>query len=201
MLKIIAFISMLVDHIGIIYFPDILFFRIVGRLAFPIFAWGIARGYRYTHNYNLYATRLLGLAIISQIPYFLLFNNQYLNVCFTLFAGLLILRLYNNSFSLWINGPLIILILFLAQYFNFEYGIYGILSIFLFFHFQEKDNIIYYYFLLVLISILVFRYDPIQLVSAFSPILILLLHNYNFNINKLFSYSFYPLHLLVLLFI
>ena len=37
MLKIIAAISMLIDHIGYMFFPDVIIFRIIGRLAFPIF--------------------------------------------------------------------------------------------------------------------------------------------------------------------
>ena len=49
-LKIIAMISMLIDHIGLQMFPDLLIFRIIGRLAFPIFAYMIAEGCFYTKN-------------------------------------------------------------------------------------------------------------------------------------------------------
>ena len=37
-LKIVASIIMLVDHIGNVLFPKIICLRIIGRLAFPIFA-------------------------------------------------------------------------------------------------------------------------------------------------------------------
>ena len=47
-LKIIAAISMLLDHIGLILFPSIEIFRILGRIAFPIFAFTIAEGAKYT---------------------------------------------------------------------------------------------------------------------------------------------------------
>lgn len=50
MLKIIAAISMLLDHIGVIFFPSVTAFRILGRLAFPIFAFMIAEGCKYTHH-------------------------------------------------------------------------------------------------------------------------------------------------------
>lgn len=46
MLKIIAAITMTIDHIGAILFPHILILRIIGRIAFPIFAFMIAEGYK-----------------------------------------------------------------------------------------------------------------------------------------------------------
>ena len=49
-LKIIGCILMIVDHVGCILFPRIMFFRIVGRLAMPIFAFLIAEGCYYTKN-------------------------------------------------------------------------------------------------------------------------------------------------------
>ena len=44
MLKLIAMLTMLVDHIGLLFFPEIMAFRIVGRIAMPLFAYGIAQG-------------------------------------------------------------------------------------------------------------------------------------------------------------
>ena len=49
-LKIIAAISMTVDHLGFILFPSLIILRIIGRIAFPIFAYMIAEGCRYTKN-------------------------------------------------------------------------------------------------------------------------------------------------------
>ena len=49
-LKMIAAISMLIDHIGLLFFPFNGIFRIFGRLAFPIFAYMIAEGAKYTRN-------------------------------------------------------------------------------------------------------------------------------------------------------
>lgn len=46
MLKLIAMLTMLVDHIGLLFFPEIMAFRIVGRIAMPLFAYGIAQGYQ-----------------------------------------------------------------------------------------------------------------------------------------------------------
>ena len=49
-LKLIAAFAMLLDHVGILLFPQIRLLRILGRLAYPIFAFMIAEGCRYTKN-------------------------------------------------------------------------------------------------------------------------------------------------------
>ena len=49
-LKIIGAVSMFIDHVGVLFFPRVLFLRIIGRLAFPIFAYLIAEGCRHTNN-------------------------------------------------------------------------------------------------------------------------------------------------------
>lgn len=72
MLKLFAALFMLLDHIGF-YFYDalpelvVLFLRLIGRLAFPVFAWSIARGYQRTHNLPVYFLRLLGFALGSEV--------------------------------------------------------------------------------------------------------------------------------------
>ena len=53
-LKIIALITMLIDHIGCIFFPNIIVFRVIGRLSYPIFAMFIAEGYYYTKSRKKY---------------------------------------------------------------------------------------------------------------------------------------------------
>ena len=95
MLRLLAMLTMLIDHIGVIFFPDDIIFRLVGRLAFPLFAWGIARGYRYTSSLKRYAIRLLALGIISQYPYMILFQTQTLNICITFFISLISQKLYD----------------------------------------------------------------------------------------------------------
>ena len=49
-IKFIAAFCMLIDHMGVILFPRYTIFRIIGRIAFPIFAFMIAEGCRYTKN-------------------------------------------------------------------------------------------------------------------------------------------------------
>ena len=49
-LKIIAMLAMLSDHIGKVLLPQYQILQIIGRLAFPIFAFMIAEGCFYTKN-------------------------------------------------------------------------------------------------------------------------------------------------------
>lgn len=72
MLKLFAALFMLLDHIGFYFYdalPDlvVMTLRLIGRLAYPIFAWSIARGFQRTHNLPVYFLRLLGFALGSEI--------------------------------------------------------------------------------------------------------------------------------------
>lgn len=66
-LKLIAMLSMLFDHIGVILFPACEWLRIVGRLSYPIFAYMIAEGCRHTRNRPRYFAQLAVLAVLCQI--------------------------------------------------------------------------------------------------------------------------------------
>lgn len=50
-LKLIGIITMLIDHIGCILFPKVLLFRVIGRIAFPIFTYTTYLGYKHTKNF------------------------------------------------------------------------------------------------------------------------------------------------------
>ena len=69
-LKIIAMVSMLLDHVGLLFFPNVAIFRILGRIAFPIFAYMIAEGCRYTKNRAKYLGMIAAMAIVFQVVYF-----------------------------------------------------------------------------------------------------------------------------------
>ncbi len=70
-LKIIACVAMFIDHMGLHLFPDIVLFRAIGRLAFPLFAFFIAQGCRYTRNKSKRFWLVFGLGAVCEGVYFL----------------------------------------------------------------------------------------------------------------------------------
>lgn len=77
-LKVIALVSMLIDHLGLIFFPEEPTFRMIGRLAFPLYAYYLAQGFQYTKSRKNYFVRLLVFGLISQVPY--VFLNEAVEV-------------------------------------------------------------------------------------------------------------------------
>ena len=69
-LKLFALVVMTIDHIGMLLLPQFPILRMIGRLAFPIFAYMIADGCRYTHNKRLYWGRMAVLGAAAQIVYY-----------------------------------------------------------------------------------------------------------------------------------
>ncbi|WP_375163034.1 TraX family protein [Paenibacillus sp. SC116] len=201
MIKIIAYVAMLLDHVGKTFFPDEILLAIVGRLAFPLFAYGIVKGFSRTNNFRKYAMRILLLAIISQVPYGLLFQVNYLNVCFTLLAGLFVLKILATRWSIPIKMLLITFICFVSVQMNFEYGIYGIATIVIFHKIKNVIWIILFQTLFILQGISSYQFDKMQLLSLFSIIVIFIFRNrfMKFRINKIIQYSFYPVHMIILI--
>ena len=74
-LKLLAVVTMLIDHMGFTLFPHAVWMRAVGRLAFPIFCFLIAEGCAHTHDKKRYAGRLLLFAVLSLIP-LCLYNGE-----------------------------------------------------------------------------------------------------------------------------
>jgi len=69
LIKLVAMVTMLVDHLGAMVFPEYRVMRIIGRIAFPIYAYCIAVGCVYTRNIGRYMQRLVVLALIAQPLY------------------------------------------------------------------------------------------------------------------------------------
>ena len=143
-LKIIAAISMLLDHIGLILFPSIEIFRILGRIAFPIFAFTIAEGAKYTRNKVKYFSMIFGLGTICQVVnYFFNEDKFYMGILITFSLSILLIYLLQFNKHLIFNTnhnkvikvlvPVItipssiVLLYFLNKYVEFDYGFWGCL--------------------------------------------------------------------------
>ena len=114
LLKVIAIVTMTIDHIGTILFPDDIILNIIGRFSFPIFAYLIVLGTENTRNPMKYMITLFSFAMLSQFPYFLAFSFEplyRLNILFSLFLSVLTIYLYNKGNILAIVPILISIIL------------------------------------------------------------------------------------------
>lgn len=102
-LKIIGIVAMILDHIGWLFYPNVEVFTIIGKLAVPIFCYMIAEGYYKTHNIKGYLLRLIGLGLISQLPFLMTFRLCFgqgfsaLNTILDLALGLLTIWLYDKA--------------------------------------------------------------------------------------------------------
>ncbi len=197
---------MFIDHMGLIFFPWEEIWRMIGRLAFPLFAWGIVRWYKLTKNRQNYAKRIFILAIISQIPIFFLFWNQIYNICFTLLFWLISLEIIENEkIKIYFKAVFISIMLYIAQILNFDYGIYWVLTIILFYFTWQKKITFLYFSILTILFYLVdyknfdFQYHY-QIFALFAVFLLYFtpIQKYDFKINFWIKYWFYPIHLALL---
>ncbi len=94
-LKFIAAIAMAFDHAGMFLFPKLRIFRIIGRLAFPLFAFFIAEGCRYTRNRRRYFLVIFSMAVVYQIVYLVAMRELYLSVFVSFSIAILLIYLYD----------------------------------------------------------------------------------------------------------
>ena len=92
-LKIFAALCMVIDHVGLMFFPREEIFRIIGRFAFPIFAFMISEGARYTKNKIQYFLTMFSLATVCQLVYYF-FDNGSLYMCILVTFSLSIIVIY-----------------------------------------------------------------------------------------------------------
>lgn len=209
---------MIIDHIGaanLIYSEYLtLLSRHIGRIAFPIFAFLLAQSMIKTKNKLKLLYRLFLFAIISEIPFDIVFRNEInflyqTNIFYTLFLGSLAIEIYQKipNFGLLF----LIFIAFIADFVSSDFGFIGIFYIFAFYYFYDKDielnNFVIKSNLIVAIfgvSVLYIFYPTFFAFSLISCYFIYK-HNYQLGIyNKYIKwafYIFYPLHLVVLLFL
>lgn len=205
-LKLLALISMFIDHIGVFlennqltYTKIAILLRIIGRISFPIYAFFIVEGFLHTKNLKKYISRLFILAIISEIPFDLFISNKliYLSHQNTIFTYVLsLIMLYNlkkyefNKYGYFIITALFALISYLLKT---DYSYIGIVTISILYEYRKN-------------KLESFVLSSITLLSQFPAMIsFILLYFYDkkigkYNIKYLF-YIIYPLHFLILYFI
>ena len=96
-LKLIALVSMTVDHVGMVLFPKLLWLRLIGRLAFPIFAYMIAEGCRHTKGMPRYLGTLAASAAVCQLVYFFVMGSLYQCIMVTFACAVGIIALIRRA--------------------------------------------------------------------------------------------------------
>lgn len=208
-IKIIACITMVLDHIKYICEPTTNFATMyLGRMSFPLFAFLLTEGYVHTSNLKKYFSRLIIFGIISQIP-FMIFRTYVgewlmLNIMFTLLLGLLAILVFDKFENKYLSIPFVCIIVYCGKLFRVDYGWFGVLVIFLLYLFRNHKVLltisyvgvilIYYY----LLNCLNLKYI-FSIIFTIAPIFIILLYNGKEGKKlKYFYYWFYPVHMIIL---
>lgn len=205
-IKMIALASMIIDHIGAVY--DIDNFRLVGRLAFPIFVFLIAEGCKHTKSMDKYMLRLGLFALISEVPFDLAFNSYVdffndANIFYTLWLGVAsiymhrLLRNFLRNFSNILSVIPLCIAMIAAEWVGSDYGAVGVVFIFVMSVFGEFKPL-----QLMVISlfmfILYFPFMDMLIASLIAvPIVAFASGRRGLPVKWLF-YLAYPAHLLVL---
>lgn len=199
MLALIAMITMLIDHIGLLFFPDDSVFRVIGRIAFPLYCWFLVQGYRHTRHLGRYMRRLLALACLSQVPFTLATGKWELNVIFTLLVCLTALYTIDRVQPEWRKLLGLSAILCLIVWMPMDYGPYGFMLAIVYRYFDKWKLLLGHLLVNSLFWSLHGHGYEIQLYSLLGSLLIILPLPERLTANYRWIYrSFYPAHLTLL---
>jgi len=198
-LKCIAVLSMLIDHIGMILFPEVTLLRMIGRLAFPMFCFLLVEGFYHTHNVERYMVRLGVFALISEIPFDLArfgvvleFSHQ--NVFFTLFIGVAMMYGLQKYCGNLVKIVIIVLAMAFAALLSTDYSFLGILLILV--YYLLRDDKVGKLVLGAGWNLL--STTPVQYCGIFAVIPLGMYNGEKGRSLKWAFYIFYPAHLLAL---
>lgn len=204
---------MIIDHVGLILFPNITLFRIIGRISLPIYAFLIAEGCRHTRNRKRYFGLIFAIAIIYQLVFLLFMQSLYQGILVTfslsiaiIFTSEILISKESSSkdctlASLGLLASIIVgficPIIFADYGFIIDYEAWGIvLPVIIYFSPSKKVKIILF---AVLISAMACFSKGIQWWALLSIPLIALYNGERGNRKmKYLFYIAYPLHLVII---
>lgn len=231
MLHILAMVLMLSDHTWSALLPGQAWMTCIGRIAFPIFAFMIAEGYRHTRDWKKYAKRMLLFALISEIPFNYMVNGTWRypfhqNVMWTFFIALLGMKAMDTiraKGKRWLSiagcTGIVILCTVLGFACFVDYYGTGILMVFAFYFFPGKKwwdylgqfAIMYYLNVEVLggfyydVTVFGIHMELVQQAFALLALIPIWLYRgrqgYHSKGFQYFCYAFYPVHMLLLVII
>ncbi len=208
-LKYLACAFMLIDHIGDMLLPEYRFLRIIGRLAFPIFAFMIANGYHYTSSPAKYLLRIAVFAVGFQWFYAKFASTDTLSIFATLTLGLLAIWLA-DLIKKQLDHKYLALVLmlipgaafaYLGELIAVDYGWYGVALIFTAWLFYQRLSWLALSWMALNIAyVLIYSWPGIS-IQVFSLGSLALIYCYNGErgkSNRWFFYIFYCVHLAIL---
>ncbi len=209
-LKIIAAVAMLIDHAGVILFPQYRILRIIGRLAFPIYAYCIAEGFRYTKNRKKYFLRIFALGTLCQLVYTVVERDLYIGILLTFSLSIAVMALADRFIKERREGklrrgllffPAVVAVYLLTHYVEVDYGYVGVMIPVIVSFFEDKPKRL----LVMGLMLLILSFEQYTLGSTtqiWSLLALIPLALYNGKQGKYkmknFFYIFYPAHLVFL---
>ena len=225
-LKIIAVISMLIDHIGVVLFPNVTILRIIGRIAFPVFAFMIAEGCAYTKNKMRYFLTIFILGMAYQGVYYIYTKEHYIGILIAFSVSILViyaLEYFKNtifeadgsflkqSLAFVILLFIIIIVYILNDNFESDYGFWGAMAPVFASLFRKPlnsnselykkldNNVMHVLMLSMPLVFVALIYGGTQPYSLFAIPLLLFYSGKRGKLKlKYFFYIFYPVHLVAL---
>jgi len=216
---------MFTDHLGVVLFPGVMEFRVIGRMAFPLYAWCLVVGSVKTRNPLKYGMRLLAVAAISQPLYMLALNHTWtdFSILFTLLIALIAIegiRMHRFGSEIWVPALCYVLL----EYMKVDYGWKGLTFILILYLARESRSGLAAAFLSYAlfwgtstsyittlfgykfpflswpgIGTVLSSFFRLQTMCWLSLPLILIPMKTGIRLPKWLGYGFYPLHLIVLI--
>ena len=221
-LRVLAMFLMLLDHLWATLVPGNFWMTCLGRLAFPIFAFQISEGFFHSADRRRYAKRLFLFALLSEVPFDLIYGGTMLypfhqNVMFTLLLGLLACCVIDRArrertARAVLRGALSVAGLFLLSLVGMvDYGWKGVVTVVAFYLLRDFPFAwLAQIAALVLLNIVLFKGQTIPLLGwdfptqGFAVLALLPIWLYNGRRGgggktlQTAFYAFYPVHMLVL---
>ena len=210
-LKIIAMISMVIDHSR--YLHPILdndITKVIGRFSFILFEFILTEGILHTKDRTKYLKRIVLFAVVSQIP-FMIFRSivvRYiiLNILFTFAIGMILIILIDKQKNEYIKLLIAIVGIVFSILVPIDYGVYGIVLIIIMYYTRKTRLFDLGFFIINMIyygnKVVETNYDYKQLVpymiGTYLTYIFLKLYNGKLGKKVKFLYLFYPIHLVIL---
>ncbi len=211
-LKLLAVIFMTIDHVGLTLFPQYPVFRMVGRLAFPVFAYMIGEGCRHTRNMGRYLLTVSAVALVCQVVYAVAMGSLYQSVLvsFSMAIALTAVVQYaqknKTAVSFLAVVAAITAIYGITDYlpgllpgtdFAVDYGFWGVmLPVLVYLGRSKGERLLLCAFALVMLSGGIGTIQYISLLAV--PLLALYNGKRGKGMGKYFFYIYYPAHLVAI---